>query len=619
MTSRTAIEGPCGCPGALCAGVACRIVTRSLPMIAPTPAVRAALLAALVVVVVGVAATALHLVRVGQEAEGAAARGVEARAATLAASLAIGGTDADMEARFAELAALDWPAALALLDASGAVLASSDAAMAGVSPWGSAVLAPGALVASRDGVRYAAAARPIGETGQMLGVVQIIQQPGGTWAALGIALGLVALLLGAIAAQAWYAGPRVTAVLSVTAERMAANRDGDPRTQVEAATRVLGPLATTLEPLAHRLLASRSDLADSSRQVAALLQINPHYVLIATLDGELIEANPAFYAATGLSHDVVRGGRVELLREVFPLEPLLELADRSDRESSSIQGIEYGLVDRDGLSLPVLVSLRAVSVRRRKAVLIQATDVAAQKRLERQVAAFSDTLELMVDQRVAGLTAGKTTLRHLLDRAGVVLASFDAAGGTVRWNGAAETFTGRMQTDVSHFHAAAAALGLDDRDRAAFMSWFWSDSTNPFVATSTYDFDGGTSAARRMVWRVVHGAEPGQTDRRTLIGIEVPEELVVADAPPMTAAVPRPPLARDASEKGLPVTEVTVDERPSPEAVDDEEAWIRRLASEMPDAFGGDGSHRPPPDPPTGGTWVTRGPGAGSEHTLDAA
>lgn len=576
-------------------------------MTAPTPAVRAALVAAFVVVIVGALAAALHLARVDRVADAAVARGVEARAATLAAALATGTSTDDLRTRFDALAALDWPAGLALLDASGEIVSASDPGMAAATPWDGAALTPGAIVVSRGDARIAIAVRALGQSGLRLGVVQYVKPTSGLWSVLAIALALSAIVLSAVAALAWYAGPRATAVLSVTAERMAANRDGDPRTQLLAASRVLGPLATSLEPLANRLLANRSELTDASRQVAALLQINPHYVIVATFDGEIIEANPSFYAATGLSHEVVRGGSVDLLRDVFPLGPLLEIADRSDRENSSIQGIEYDLLDRDGRQLPVLVSLRAVTVSGRKAVLIQATDVSTQKRLERQVAAFSDSLELMVDQRVAALSAGRTTLRSLIDRAAVVLASFDGTGITIRWNGAAQTLTGRTQSDAAGFHAAVSTLGLSDSDERALAQWFWSESGHPFVATSTFEVESGESVGRRMVWRCVQGAEPGQADSRTLVGVQVPEALPVHDLPAEPArssAIPEMPLAQRHARAGGYVFEAVQQNAPTPEAIAEEEAWIRRLSSDKPDAFGGGGRREPPPG---GGTWVATG------------
>ena len=588
-------------------------------MTALTPAVRAALFLAALVVVVGVVGASLHLSRVDAEAERASARNVETRAVTLAAALATSDSKTQVQARFEQIAAQRWSVALALMDADGSVLTATESALTGASPWTAIAASPGVRVTTRGGTRYAAFSSPIGESGLRLGVAQIIRPTGGTWTALGVAFALVALALGGVAGLAWYAGPRAATILGVTSERMAANYEGDPRTQTEAAERMLGGLAAGLRPLAGRLLESRADLADASRQVAALLQINPHYVLIATMDGHLIEANPAFYAATGLVPASLRGSHADVLREVFPLEPLLELADRSDREGASIQGIEYGLVDEDGRSLPVLVSLRAVRVRGQKAVLIQATDVAAQKRLERQVAAFSDTLELMVDQRVAALTAGKSTLRLLLDRAGIVLASFDASGGTVRWNGAAETFTGYDKTEASHFHVALAALGLSEEDRGPFSAWFWGDVPTPFVANSTFRLDGGGARSHRMVWRTAPGLSPGQSDRRTLVGVEVPESLPVgAFVPDASIPVPPPPGEAPPRETGLPTYDQAPEDAPSAEAIAEEEAWIRRLASEGPDAFGGAGafSRDTRASVPGGGTWISGG-GAPPSHLGD--
>ena len=63
----------------------------------------------------------------------------------------------------------------------------------------------------------------------------------------------------------------------------------------------------------------------------------------------------------------------------------------------------------------------------------------------------------------------------------------------------------------------------------------------------------------------------------------------------------------DPSETGLPTVSVP-DNMPTAEAVAEEEAWIRRLASEGPDAFGGAGAlRRDRGQPPGGGTWVSRG------------
>ncbi len=246
--------------------------------------------------------------------------------------------------------------------------------------------------------------------------------------------------------------------------------------------------------------------------MAALYQINPHYVLLCTMDGEIVEGNPAFYAATGLPPEAVRGGRIEALQQTFPIEPLLELAGRSIREGSSVSGIEYAIIDRDDETRPVEVSLRGFEIEGRPYVLFQATDQAHARRLERRVAAFTDTLDLMVDQRVHQLTAGQQALQRVLD----------AAGDTSRWNGAARALTGRDQTSVPHFAAVTDAFGLTSNERAAFTQWFWSLSPDPFIARHGVVTASGETRRRQLIWQRVDADMAGRSDLRTLVGVEVP-------------------------------------------------------------------------------------------------
>jgi PAS domain S-box-containing protein len=254
-----------------------------------------------------------------------------------------------------------------------------------------------------------------------------------------------------------------------------------------------------------------------------LYQVNPHYVLLCTLDGRIVEANPAFYAVTGMPPEAVRNGRVGVLADVFPVEPLMDLARRSLDEGAAIGGIDYGIVGADDEARPVEVSVRAFQAGTTELVVIQATDVAARRRLERRVEAFSDTLDLMVDERVARLTAGQQSLRRILDAAGVAVASFDAGGGTRRWSGGARALTGRTAADVPHFTSVTAALGLTDADRAAFTAWFWNPGDAPLlVRHALADAATGRLRSLQVVWHKVEADVPGRTDARTVVGAPVP-------------------------------------------------------------------------------------------------
>jgi PAS domain S-box-containing protein len=306
----------------------------------------------------------------------------------------------------------------------------------------------------------------------------------------------------------WYTGPRTAHQLALLGERVAQG-DADGDALIRHAGLWLGPLAEAFKPVVTRFQHLGRHARDVKEHIAALYQINPHYVLLCTMDGEIVEANPAFYAATGLPIAAVRGGRVEALRETFPVEPLMELAVRSLKEGSAITGIEYAIISRDDETRPVEVSIRGFDMDGRKMVLFQATDQAHEKQLERRVAAFTDTLDLMVDQRVHQLSAGQDTLRRVLDASG-------------RWSGGAEALTGRAIASVPHFAAATDVLGLSPTERTAFTQWFWSLSQTPFFGRHGVIGRDGETRTRQVIWQRVDADMGGRSDLRTLVGVEIP-------------------------------------------------------------------------------------------------
>ncbi|MDX1438714.1 MAG: PAS domain-containing protein [Rubricoccaceae bacterium] len=287
----------------------------------------------------------------------------------------------------------------------------------------------------------------------------------------------------------------------------------------------LGDLADSLDRLISVTSAQHDQNEEVRSHVAALFQINPHYVLICTLDGHIVDANPAFYAMTGLPFEAVRGNRIEVLNEVMPIEPLFEVARRSLREGSSISGIEYALVNRDDARRAVEISLRAVTVSGKQGVIIQATDVAKQRNLERQISTFSDALDLMVDQRVSQLTAGNASIGRLLEDAGVILASFDSGGGTRRWNRAAQELTGRTVQQVPHFIALSSVLDLMDQEKDDFNSWFWDSSEGGFIM----DVATTVGPPRRILWRRCTTSDLGKAEQRVLLGVDLPRTMPSGD------------------------------------------------------------------------------------------
>lgn len=500
-------------------------------MLRSTPAVRATLVALVVSAALAAVGGGLHLAALRADGRQAAQEALHARVALVAGALesSAAGGRAPLLASFApfrrSLSSLPGEA-LALVDADGRLLATTHADRTGGVPWAVALrrlaLSPEPQAVVRDGQTLWVSAQPVGASGYHVAAVRpAYRVPNGTGVrVVAVTVSLWALLASLLVLGAYTAGPLATARLRRLGEALA-QPDTDPDALLaEATQRIDG--ADAFGPLAQRVRQLRSAIAGAREHVGALYQVNPHYVLLCTMDGRIVEANPAFYAITGLAPDALRGGPVEALAEVFPVEPLMEFAERSLREGASIGGIEYAVVDREDGERPVEVALRAFPQGETTLVLFQATDVAVRRTLERRVAAFSDTLDLMVDQRVQQLAAGQQSLRRILDAAGVAVASFDRGGATRRWSGAAQELSGLASSEVPHFAMASASLGLSDADSAAFGRWFWSPDPLPWTGVHA----GADGRVRVMVWHKVEAERAGSADHRTVVGMEVP-----ADAP----------------------------------------------------------------------------------------
>ncbi|WP_412062997.1 PAS domain-containing protein [Rubrivirga sp. IMCC45206] len=492
-------------------------------MLSPTPAVRAAIFGLVVVTAVSLAGGALHLASIRALAYEAATDELAVRADAVAGALRTPDARAPVDRMAGD-------AALVVYDAGGRPVRTSDPDVVGVADWGrTAAGLPGhAGIASIAGERYTVASADLAGGGAVVALRAAPDGlPDGTLLQATVTVAsLWGLIVGVFVVVTWYTGPRSATQLALLGERIAQGEaDGDAL--IRHAALWLGPLAEAFGPVAARFRQLRLRARDVDQHVAALYQINPHYVLLCTMDGEIVEGNPAFYAATGLPPEAVRGGRIEALQQTFPVEPLLELAGRSLREGSAVSGIEYGIIDRDDETRPVEVSLRGFEIEGRAYVLFQATDQAHARRLERRVAAFTDTLDLMVDQRVHQLTAGQQAVNRVLDAAGVVIASFDAGGATSRWNGAARALTGRDQASVPHFAAVTDAFGLPAGERAAFTQWFWSLSQDPFIARHGVIAANGETRKRQLIWQRVDADMAGRSDLRTLVGVEVPAYVTI--------------------------------------------------------------------------------------------
>lgn len=495
-------------------------------MLSPSPAIRALLIGLVIVTLVVLGATGLHLRGLEQQAEKHLMSELQARSATLAASLA-GQEDLEaMRQAFDPIADADWPAALGLVDRRGRVVASTDLElMRGVS-WGGMIeegTGSGEIFRGREG--YLVALHPVGRAGQYVGSMMPASRAENAsdivWEVAVWASAFWGLLLGCLAMMAWYAGPYTASGLERLGTRIAEG-DADPDVLIRHARLRLGEMAEVFAPISRKMTSAWASVGQSREHVRALYQVNPHYVLLCTLDGRIIEANPAFYAVTGLSLEALKAGPVEVLDDIFPIGPLQDMAARSLKEACSIGGIEYGIIGQDDEPRAVTVSLRAFTLDGEDVVIIQATDVSARRTMEQRIHAFNDTLDLMVDQRVAQLTAGQKSIRRVLDGAGLVLASFDAGGATRRWSGGARALTGRTVGNVPHFSSVTSSLEMTEAERSAFTAWFWGPEVQPFVGRHAIADADGALRTRRFVWHKSQAIDRG--DLRTIVALELPAD-----------------------------------------------------------------------------------------------
>ncbi|MEM8558656.1 MAG: PAS domain-containing protein [Bacteroidota bacterium] len=370
-------------------------------------------------------------------------------------------------------------------------------------------------------------------------------------ASRGTMLGLAgALVLGGwavLAALVWgtvsRSGRRPLARIGELARQLAADLDDEPDLDALAAMqtdaeREIGDVAEPLFLMANSLGVLRNQRDEARAHLNALFQVHSSYVLLVTLDGTIVDANPAFYAVSGLPHETVRGAPLSMLDEIMPLEPVLKLAKRSQSEGAAFADIDYAIKGRDDTTRPLKLSLLAVRADGRPAVLIVATDKMKERTLERQIESFADSLDLMVDKRMEELSSGQERVDALVAATGAVLMAFDRVGATRRWNKAAEQLTSLTLAEMAHVDALTQALGLDEEDRTLFSTWFFDDEATPCVVT----VHAGTRDAALYAWRRAHLDMGEQSERRVLVGVALPP---FADQSPASAApsAPAHPLA----------------------------------------------------------------------------
>jgi PAS domain-containing protein len=405
----------------------------------------------------------------------------------------------------------DWVAGALWLDAQGRSLAGvGEAAPAAAESWPLLGDANASARHTWEGRGYAVASAPVPGGGALV-LVRPLHPPQllglmlGALAAAIAAWGLLALTVMGFARRL-PADPRVEAL----AERLAeapGERPADPD--------AYGPQARPVLRLAERLDALQAERDSARALLGASLHVGAQYTVLCTIDGRALDASPSFLARTGLTPEALRAEGA--LRDLLPMDDLLELAHRSLREGVTLSGIPAELHAPEG-PRPLALALRAVDTPEGPAVLLSAADHSRQEELERQVDTFTDAVELMVDQRVSRITAGQRRLEEAIEDAGLAVLEFTRDGVTERLNAVAERLTGRTVFTLRQFGQVAAALCPDGRGREALHAWFWSGDPAPFVLE--IEAPGGR---RRLAWYAGTWRSGAEVVGRVLVGAAAPE------------------------------------------------------------------------------------------------
>lgn len=283
-------------------------------------------------------------------------------------------------------------------------------------------------------------------------------------------------------------------------------------------------LATSTDPekrdLEREVAILQKEVGEARDITRAFLQMGAQYALICRPEGYLIEANADFYARCRLDPNTSEEEKKKALQALMPLDELVELADRSMAEDVALTGIPAVFAFPEG-PRQVQVSLRAVEHRGRTAILMVVADKKRETELERQIDQFSDSVDLMVDQKVARITAGGITAESALAKAGVAIARFEDSGALISMNPVAEQLVGRTSFSIRNAEDFFGAFHLDTHYHQALTEWYRIGEAGSLL----FDFPDRESAQPVLVISA-REQRPGQVPHRLLVWIPITNSVV---------------------------------------------------------------------------------------------
>ena len=285
------------------------------------------------------------------------------------------------------------------------------------------------------------------------------------------------------------------------------------------ASRVARSMDPEKRDLEREVSILQKEVGEARDITRSFLQMGAQYSLICRPEGYLIEANADFYARCRLDPNASEDEKKKALQSLIPLDELAELAERSLAENVALTGIPATFAFPEG-PRKVQVSLRAVEHRGRMAILMVVADKKREAELEQQIDQFSDSVELMVDQKVARITAGGITAESALTKAGVAIARFEEDGGLISMNPVAEQLTGRTSFSIRNITEFFDAFSLETHFHQSLTDWYGSGETGVLFL----ELPEG-EAIRPALVVSAREQRPGQAPHRLLAWIPIMERI----------------------------------------------------------------------------------------------
>ena len=292
------------------------------------------------------------------------------------------------------------------------------------------------------------------------------------------------------------------------------------RLVLESGRTVGGIVGNVTELIRNRQLMEQR-LQNAGILYATLFDLLPDMVLVISMDGTILEANRSFCNVLGFSQSTIRGTTVKTLSAHVPADALLAFGRKCREQNCKIENLDFLFRSRDGKEVPANVTVQGVNYHGGPAIYVIATDRRDIQSLYKQLAAFNDTVELMVDERTEQTRQSAAYWTALTRLNGVLLGIFNYEGLTVHWSEKTKERTGFPMSDVPDVSHFVKKLIPEAEHQGLFYNWIMQKGHESFVCT----VNTKTNISLQVAWTKIDIRDGQKRALHVIIGIEQGELL----------------------------------------------------------------------------------------------